>query len=210
MSRAYACVEEACAYAKSLGLAKRFSVYTRSAAEGAHAKTLARAYSSPVLHGKESSQQQQEMMQKTVAGAGRRIERMMIEVMGERGEPTQLMSLAKFYEEHDRLQMEVRRRRSLMPSAQRAQEMQVEKEREGAKDRKDSSVKRKGLRSDVASFDEMLATSAKKQEGGMGLTKKEKVEKLHDILAESVEATRVLEEQLREMQSRGWNESVLR
>jgi deoxyribodipyrimidine photolyase-like uncharacterized protein len=203
-NRAYACVEEACAYAKSLGLKKRYSVFSRTAAESAHGKSLARAYSTPLMDRKETKPVQ------TMEGAGRRIERMMIEVMGEPGEPSQLISLAKFYTEHDKLQMEVRRQRNLMPSAQRAEEMRLEKEAEMNKDRPNGGAKRRGTKHMLA-FDDMKLGADKKKQGEVHtkVSKKEKMDKLNKILADTVDVTKVLEDQLKELQMRGWNQSVL-
>lgn len=209
--RAYACVEEACAYAKTLGLKKRYSVFSKTAAESAHGKSLARAYSTPILGGNAATQNAHaDAMHKTVSGAGRRIERMMIEVMGEPGKPSQLISLDKFYSEHDRLQMEVRRQRNLMPSAQRAEELRLEKERELEKEKNTAPSKRRGIKNSIVSFDELVLTEGKKKkQGETKLSKKEKEEKLNKILADTMEVTNVLEEQLKELQARGWNECVL-
>lgn len=153
---------------------------------------------------------EQALPNKTIEGAGRRIERMMIEVMGVAGEPTQLLSLDKFYAEHDKLQMEVRRQRNLMPSAQRAEEMKLEKEQDISTQKPGGGVKRRGTKH-MISFDDMKANTDKKKhpEVNTKVSKKEKMERLNKILADTVDVTKVLEDQLKELQSRGWNESVL-
>jgi len=210
--RAYACVEEANAYCKALGLKRRYSVYARNAQENAHNRTMAKAASAPLL-GVTAAQTRAEMEKTVGSGAGARIERMMIEVMGQPGEPTQLLSLSKFYSEHDKLQMEVRRRRNLMPSNQRAQEMRNEKEE--VKSKQNNLVKRRGIKQGSIQMDgdtNIAAITSKKKSKhptDVKLSKAETEEHLNRILAETKDVTKVLEDQLRELQTRGWNENIL-
>ena len=163
----------------------------------------------------------------SIKGAGDRIGKMAVEVSGE-GEATTLISMEKFFREHAALRDAIRRHRSLIPASQQAAEVKNEQLRDlkqaGAKSRRggvlraDESNQQSGAqrdagdgafpRSPTAFVDLTYGT-----EGGTQplkkLTRKETEDYLKRILENTVNVTKVLEEQLKELQARGWNEYIM-
>jgi hypothetical protein len=205
----HVCLDEANSYAKYLGLARRFSVYWRSADID---KTSIRPDAKPM-----NTYEMAMAMQNTgsshalntLQGTGNRIEKMMVEVMEARGEATKLISVDNFLKEHEQLQLEVRRKRNLMSTEHRVQEDREEKIKA-----KDVGSKRKGVVDKQESFIQHLEKMKAKEEAAKNakssskMRRKETEEKVNKILESTANVTKILENQLRELQSRGWNEGT--
>jgi hypothetical protein len=216
-ARCYTGVEEANSYAKYLGIRKRYAVFLKDSKD--HAQ----------------SQKFKEQLQAgtnfdsfgTIRGAGDRIGKMAIEVTGEPGEPTALISVEKFFREHEDLHSAIRKHRSLIPVSQQVSEAKNDKKRgsPGKGKRRGGMAKTAGSetvdaskvdtdrntfvlpRSPTAFVDYSYdANSAQQHVQKMGRVETE--EYLRKILDNTVSVTRVLEEQLAELQSRGWNAYV--
>lgn len=206
------CLDEANSYAKYLGLSRRFAAYWRSGDMNNQGTTLRRPDAKPL-----NTYEMAMAMQKTdsshafntLQGTGTRIEKMMIEVMESRGEVTKLISVDNFLKEHEQLQLDVRRKRNLMSTEHRVQEDKAEKIKA-----KDATGKRKGVVDKQESFLIHLEKMKAKDDANRNtkssskIRRKETEEKVNKILESTANVTKILEDQLRELQSRGWNEST--
>lgn len=219
-AKCYTCVEEANSYAKYLGIRKRYTVFikdTRDHAQSVKLKEQLHAGTNFDAFG-------------TIDGAGDRIGKMAIEVIGEPGEPTSLISMEKFFREHEFLHDSLRKHRSLIPVSQQVAEAKCEEQ-----DRNSSSSKSKrrgGMAKAIdGSGDEPRKYEIEKNafllprsptafvdysyDANNGhqpihkLSRKETEEYLKKILDNTVNVTKVLEEQLTELQSRGWNHHII-
>lgn len=213
-SKVHVCLDEANSYAKYLGLQKRFSLYWRSSEmnnmsskkptqRSMNTYEMARAI-------QRASTQDLNNTCEALEGAGSRLEKMMVEVMEARGEATKVISVDNFFREHEQLQLDVRRKRNLMSTEQRAQEDKDEKNKA-----KEASSKRKGVVNKQNSLLDQLEQlkereSPKKTERpGTKERRKETEEKINKILENTANVTKILENQLRELQSRGWNQACI-
>lgn len=205
------CLEEANSYAKYLGLTRRFNIFWRSSdinnrfastrelgARPMNTYEMAMATQKAVEHNPN--------VRSSLQGTGTRIEKMMVEVMEKRGEATKLITADNFLKEHEQLQLEVRRKRNLMSTEARVQE-----EREEKNKAKDTGGKRKGVVDDqeavLLHLERMKAKEASKSGAKSSFVRrKETEEKVNKILENTANVTKILENQLRELQSRGWND----
>jgi hypothetical protein len=257
-SRAYGCVDEANAYAKALGLKKRYSIYTRNEIQDSKQQFLRTKSSLNDLLAAQKTLLETQQLQETqqhsppaaltgtgtaqefyhkhiteiMRGCGNRLEKMCIEVMGVPGEPTQLISLDKFYAEHSKLQLEIRKRRNLMTKTERKANVSIENNEinkqtggesgsgmgSGGKKRAQTIFQSTALLdpSDLALLQESGNGKKKSGRGGGGgkereRRREEKVseEALLKILEDTKEVTKILEDQLKELKLRGWNQSIL-
>mmetsp|Transcript_17359 Transcript_17359/g.29054 ORF Transcript_17359/g.29054 Transcript_17359/m.29054 type:complete len:510 (+) Transcript_17359:116-1645(+) len=211
-TKVHVCLDEANSYAKYLGLSKRYSVYWRSGEMNNQSTAIRKPNSKPL-----NTYEMAMAMNKTdsshafntLQGTGSRIEKMMIEVMEARGDVTKLMNVDNFLREHESLQIEVRRKRNLMSTEHRVQEDREEKIKA-----KDVGGKRKGVVDKQESFLIHLEKMKAKEEANnnskssMKIRRKETEEKVNKILESTANVTKILENQLRELQSRGWNETT--
>lgn len=220
MNRCYTSVEEANSFAKYLGLRKRYAVFFKNSREHQHTQN----FREQLKTGRALD------TIGTIKGAGERIGKMAIEVMVEPGEPTTLLSMEKFIREHEHLQNLVKKHRSLIPASQQVAEAKLElKNRQHSQ----SNFRRRGgvaksavdhsppapppedrnafqlPRSPTAFVDYTYDASGGTQAPTQKLSRKETEEYLRKILDNTVSVTKVLEMQLAELQSRGWNEYVL-
>lgn len=162
--------------------------------------------------------------------AGKRIEKMMIEVMTIPGEPTQLIQLDKFYAEHNRLQMELRKKRNLMTKSEKIKNYEIENneitkdvnsmnKRRGVKDNGNGLIidndKKNHIEFDginIENLQKLNNNNKKKDEKNKkemkNISKQITEEKLVKILEETKNVTAVLENQLKELKLRGWNETI--
>lgn len=206
------CLEEANAYAKSLGLTRRFSLYWRSP-DIAQQNASMKKFDAKPMNTYEMAMAAQKTDShhafNTLQGAGARIEKMLVEVMEARGEATRLISVDAFFKDHEHLQLEVRRKRNLMSTEHRAQE-----EREEKIKAKEVGAKRKGVVDKQESFLQHLENMKVKEDASSSAKSSSKVrrkqteERVNRILQSTAGVTRVLEDQLRELQARGWNEGT--
>lgn len=213
-TKVHVCLDEANSYAKYLGLARRFSIYWRSADITNQNKSMAKTSGSPM-----NTYEMAMAVQKTTAeakthnafnslqGTGSRIEKMMVEVMEARGKATKLISVDNFFKEHEQLQLDVRRKRNLMSTEQRVQEEKEEKIKA-----RDIGSKRKGVVDKQEAFlqhmEKLKAKESAKStlKSSSKLRRKETEEKVNKILENTANVTKILENQLRELQLRGWND----
>lgn len=256
-SKAYGCVDEANAYAKALGLKKRFSIYTRNENENSKQQFLKTKSSfNDLLTAQKALQQStthhgpgtgtgtggpgitttltQEFYHQNITnimkGCSNRLEKMCVEVMGIPGEPTQLISLDKFYLEHHKLQLEIRQRRNLMNKTERQLNITIENN-EINKNKNENILRRAqtvailpsgtggeggtaapitGINPNDILLLQQKQTLSKKKESKKDENKKQITEeKLLKILEDTKEVTKILEDQLKELKLRGWNENVL-
>lgn len=211
-TKVHVCLDEANSYAKYLGLSKRYSVYWREGEMNTHATAIRKPNSKPL-----NTYEMAMAMNKTdsshafntLQGTGSRIEKMMIEVFEARGEVTKLMNVDNFLKEHESLQIDVRRKRNLMSTEHRVQEDREEKIKA-----KDIGGKRKGVIDKQESFLLHLEKMKAKDEAQNSFKSSSKIrrkkteEKVNKILENTANVTKILENQLRELQSRGWNETT--
>jgi vacuolar-type H+-ATPase subunit I/STV1 len=202
-NKIYVYLDESNSYAKYLGLTVRFSVYWRSS-------ELNDKNASIGLQKKNSTAVQDETQRlplSTLHGAGARIEKMMIEVMEARGEATKIISVDNFLKEHERLQLEVRRRRNLMSTEQRVQEDKDEKAKA-----KFVNSRRKGVVDKQEALLQHLEKMKEQKNEKSTINKDSKArrreieEKVSKIIENTAKVTKTLQAQLHELQSRGWNE----
>jgi hypothetical protein len=165
----------------------------------------------------------------SIKGAGDRIGKMAVEVSGD-GEATTLISMEKFFREHASLRDAIRKHRSLIPASQQAAEVKNEQLRDlkqaGGKTRRGGMMRADEVNQDKDAQRDAGAEGAFPRsptafvdltyggtEGGAQplkkLTRKETEEYLKRILENTVNVTKVLEEQLKELQARGWNEYIM-
>jgi hypothetical protein len=209
-TKVHVCLDEANSYAKYLGLTRRFSVYWRSSDIAQQNAAVKNTTSRPM-----NTYELAMATQKTetthafnaLQGTGARIEKMMVEVMQARGEATKLISVDNFLKEHEQLQLDVRRKRNLMSTEQRVQE-----EKEETMKAKDVGSKRKGVVDKQECFLQHLEKLKAKEiaknttKSSSNVRRKETEEKVNKILENTANVTKILENQLRELQSRGWND----
>lgn len=231
-SKAYGCVDEANAYAKALGLKKRFSIYTRNDNQDSRQQFLRTKSSlNDLLAAQKALQETQQQQQPTTTallsqefyhkhiteimkGCGSRLEKMCIEVMGVPGEPTQLISLDKFYAEHSMLQLEIRKRRNLMTKTERKANVSIENN-EINREKTAQTHQTAALLdpNDLARLQENGNEKQKKEKErrkrGEEKTKQDTEETLLKILEDTKEVTKILEDQLKELKQRGWNQNIL-
>jgi hypothetical protein len=247
-SKAYGCVDEANAYAKALGLKTRYSIYARDDNHSskqqflrtkssltdllsAHKARQETQIAPPPNQHLSSATQDQDFylthITEIMKGCGQRLEKMCVEVMGVPGEATQLISLEKFYAEHNKLQLEIRRKRNLMSTGDRKVNIEMERNEinRSGETGGGAMVRRKTLGvglGGVLDPDELLFLQQSERVGGGGKIKKKSKEarreesakqvteeKLIKILEDTREVTRVLEDQLKELKMRGWNVNIL-
>jgi hypothetical protein len=251
-SKAYGCVDEANAYAKALGLRKRYSIFTRNENQDSKQQFLRTKSSlNDLLAAQKALQETQTQQQHPAAttttptallsqefyhkhiteimrGCGSRLEKMCIEVMGVPGEPTQLISLDKFYAEHSKLQLEIRKRRNLMTKTERKANVSIENNEisksGGGESGSGSGSKRRAptvyqttalldpddlARLQDNSNGKQKREKEKERRRGEEKTKQVTEETLLKILEDTKEVTKILEDQLKELKQRGWNQSIL-
>jgi hypothetical protein len=223
-SKAYGCVDEANAYAKALGLKTRYSIYARDDNQSSKQQFLRTKSSlNDLLLAQKTRQETQAVgltqdfylthITEIMKGCGNRLEKMCIEVMGVAGDPTQLISLEKFYAEHNKLQLEIRRKRNLMSTSEREINIGIENNEINKCDEKGVSMRRRTIGIDQNNLlllqqnesKNKTKKEAKKEDNPKQITE----EKLIKILEDTREVTRILEEQLKELKMRGWNENIL-
>lgn len=222
MLRCYTSVEEANSYAKYLGIRRRYSVFIKDACD--HVQSL--KFKENLKAGANFDGFG------TIDGASNRIGKMSIEVVGEPGEPTTLISMEKFFREHEKLYESIRKHRSLIPLSQQIAEAKCEKQHKNSSPIKNR--RRGGLaKAEVEKVDEAQKSESEKnafvlprspttfvdfsydcnnitsRQQIQKLGRKETEEYLRKILDNTVNVTRVLEEQLAELQSRGWNDHIV-
>eukprot|EP01041_Mallomonas_annulata_P005379 gene5379-10754_t len=105
-TRCFACIGEANNFAKSLGKKVHFAMYTRGLEDEVHWDRIR-------LGGEVA-------LKSGIAGAGRRLEKMTVEMVTDPNKPVRLLSMDAFFREHARLHYEIRRRKSLQPLGQMA------------------------------------------------------------------------------------------
>ena len=212
-TKVHVCLDEANSYAKYLGLTRRFSLYWRAPDLNSKNITAYKKADSRPMNTYEMSKTVGKTDPNTaidsLIGTGRRIEKMMVEVFEARGEATKLMSVDNFFKEHEQLQLDVRRKRNLMSTEQRVQEDREEKNKS-----KEANAKRKGVVDKQEAFllhlEKIKAKETAKAatKSSSKIRRKETEEKVNKILDNTANVTKILQEQLRELQSRGWNEST--
>ena len=230
LNRAYGCVEEANAYAKALGIRKKFSIFTRTVDENNHIRNMIKSSSTDYLLPTQTLQrnattntlpgtisQNYDLMKES----GKRIEKMMIEVMTLPGEPTQLIPLDKFYVEHNKLQMELRKKRNLMTKTEKIKNYEIEnneiaKEVNGVNKRRvefGGGTSQKNVPGEyqginIEDLQKLYKKDDKFKKEMKTISKQLTEEKLVKILEETKYVTSVLENQLKELKMRGWNETI--
>ena len=178
--RCYAAVAEANNYSRVLHRKTTYAVYSRTAADYQHSQLYNN--SSPIAVTANT----------TIHGAAARLARMMVEITDEPGAPTRLVTVDAFYKEFDKLHEEVQRCLSIQPAAGR-----VKKEK-----------KKASRRSCVIESAVDLKQSHEGELKTEKLTREETQKHLKSILASTTEVTRALEQQLHELQLRGWNDNI--
>ena len=200
-------MEEANDVARSLGREIHFAVYARGEAEAQHWERVKQAGTAPLSCG--------------IAGAGRRLEKMTIEVTAP-NEPTRLISIDQFIREHARLHNELRRRQTIQPANRPPVYAPVEPEvfdkklisKSNPKSLKLSNLKKTvpGKPGKPTIIKVMKKSSSLKSSGSSSsiteLSRKETEQQLRKILENTVAVTKVLEDQLREIKARGWNAQI--
>lgn len=219
-AKCYTAVDEANSFSKYLGIRKRYSVFIKDTKD--HVQ----------------SQKFKEQLQAgrnfdafgTIRGAGDRIGKMAIEVTGEPGEPTVLISLEKFFREHENLQIAIRKHRSVIPASQQVSEARsdqfnregtsgmgrrrgvipkgLEDSNDGVSKKQVNETKTNLLPRSPTAFVDYAYDTTNSQQPIQKLSRSKTEEYLRKILANTVHVTSVLEAQLTELRSRGWNATV--
>lgn len=180
LCRCYAAVAEANNYSRVLHRKTTYAVYSRTAADYQHSQLYNN--SSPIAVAANA----------TIHGAAGRLARMMVEITDEPGAPTRLVTVDAFYKEFDKLHEEVQRCLSVQPAAGR-----VKKEK-----------KKSSRRSCVIESSVEINKQTHEEQKAEKLTREETQKHLKSILASTTEVTRALEQQLHELQLRGWNDTI--
>jgi hypothetical protein len=163
----------------------------------------------------------------SIKGAGDRIVRMMVEVTDNGAHTSALISIEKFYRDHEELHAAIRKHRSLIPVDQQAAERKGDRAVSPESGKRRAGImnginKTNDLRSPVKenngqpfllprSPTTFVDYDREEMDGQhmQKLTRKETEEYLKKILDNTVSITQVLEEQLKELQNRGWNEYIM-
>ena len=154
---------------------------------------------------------------------------MAVEVSGMPGESTALISIEKFFREHEDLHKKIKKHRSLIPISQQTVEARNEQKTSNISPNRGrrrggiatNTINKAGnivddeanntflLPRSPTTFVDYTYDTNKGQPFIPKLTRKETEEYLHRILDNTVNITKVLEEQYLELLSRGWNKIVM-
>lgn len=200
-SRCIACIDEANEFSKVLKKDITFVIHTNGTTE----KILWEKIRNGEMAG--------------ITGSGRRIEKMSVEVHHppSSGLASRTITMDAFFREHARLHQEIHRNRCLQPATsivpgeddenqEDSDKRQSEEKKPKKKLTKQQSV-RMTLKNSLKS--KQSTTAASETENSTSKpTKEETEERLKKILQGTIESTRILEAQLRELRARGWNSKM--
>lgn len=198
-SRCIACIDEANEFSKALKKEITYAIHTRGTSE--------KILWEKIRNGETAG----------LAGTGRRIEKMAVEVhytTASSDNPTRLISMDAFFREHARLYHEIHRNRCLQPATGiiPGDEEEEAVDKDVARGDKEKKMARKLTRQQSVHMTLKSSPQKPKSNGTDGSvvkpTKEETEERLKKILQGTIDSTRILESQLRELRARGWNSKM--